>query len=788
MMDVCYNQQLPNLIIEKSEMSAKTDLTINNTQNFNTQKVNTEPPSVYIEEFDKNRLHHIITNEKLYRPLMKTHDDKEDPFILSKKILEKSRDGVLKVSHMKRNDRGRLFAKHGVSLANLCKNIRHTIAKDIYDDIDIVNAHPIFLRHICQAEEIDHDELDDYIENRDKCLKELECDRELAKAAYLTIVNGPDDAIDWVKVPKTRNLKRFAKEMKSIRASLIESKAKDFKAHTKYTKSTGREKNFEGSFINILLCDVENEVLHYMLEYFGYPDHAVLCFDGMMMKKGPSYDLVGCADYIKKKMKLKIEIVLKPMTMGFDIPEPQIYQECLPENIVPFDKFDPYLWSDFLREYDGQARSYGTYEELYDEILPKLKKVVAFISQGKGCFVRKLSLDDKMFDICAANTDLIIKFKVGTHYLTVSQFIKQSTRDLVYSYSCVRPDTTLLKQHEFNFWQGHIGNPVAEVNMELIAPMLDILLTVWADGNKDVYKVLLYFFRGVLKHPHTLPNRENAIVLIGDQGIGKDIILDFISWFVMGKWNVCRLTGIEEATGKFNSQLQGKSLCVVNEMASTKEEFRSNFDKIKPNITNVDIGINSKGINRYEIENISSWIFMSNHEDVMYMEKGDRRYTCLRASLKYKNNLAHFKSIIAKCFNQECGDHFYTYLMNLKDEDIMEPQLLGTTAFKEELKEMSMSPPERFCSEMMELRNDILQRRNDSKTNGEDSDDDADDWLTYSKISATDFFNHFKKWCDFNKEKCTTQTKFGRTIAKLGLTKSRTKGGVMYEFPVVVSS
>jgi hypothetical protein len=768
-------------------MQAAT-LTQNKEQVLNTQKVNTEPPSVYIEEFDKNRLYHIIKHEEIYRPLMKTHDDKEDPFILSKKILEKSRDGRLKVSHSQHNERGRLFAKNGVSLANLCKNIRHTIAKDLYDDIDIVNAHPIFLRYICKEEGIDHDELDEYIENRDKCLNELDCDRESAKAAYLTIVNGPDNAIDWIKVPKTRNLQRFAKEMKDIRASLIESKAKDFKAHIKYAKSKGREKNFEGSFINMLLCDVENTVLHLMLEYFGYPDHAVLCFDGMMMKKGPSYDLAGCADYIKKKMKLKIQIVLKPMTMGFDIPTPDDYQECLPENIVPFDKCDKYLWSDFLREYDGPPRIYSSYEDLYEELLPKLKKVVAFISLGKGFFVRKMNLSDKMFDVCPANTDLIVKFKItGIGIFPVSQLIKQCTKELVYSYTCVKPDVSLVNPYEFNFWKGYKATAVSEVNMDLIKPMLDLIRTVWACDDEKVYKVILYFLRGLFQCPHKLPNKENAIVLAGDQGVGKEIIIDFISWFVLGKWNVERMSGVDEAVGSFNSHLQGKALCVINEMASTKEEFRSNFDRLKPFITNVDININAKGINRYPVENISSWILISNHDDIMYMERGDRRYTCLRASSVYKGNKKFFQEIDAKCFNDECGKHFYTYIMNLKDEDVLDPQLLGTTTFKEELKEMSMSPPERFFGHVMESRKMKLTKP-DTKDDGEDSDDDNDVWYMQKKVSANDLFCHFKRWCAENNEKCTTQTKFGRVMSKLGFEKNRDKSGIVYTFPVVVDS
>ncbi len=170
-----------------------------------------------------------------------------------------------------------------MSMASMPKKVRHTIGERFYVDIDMVNAHPVILAHLCDLHDIEHDYLTDYIENREERLTELDVDREQAKKIYLTIINGKYDAISWVKCKKTLYLKSFAKEVKAIRKALIEAHADEFKKHKAYSKKKGRKDNFDGSFMNVMLCDKENEILHKMLEYFSYPSNAVLCFDGLMV-------------------------------------------------------------------------------------------------------------------------------------------------------------------------------------------------------------------------------------------------------------------------------------------------------------------------------------------------------------------------------------------------------------------------------------------------------------------------------------------------------------------------
>ncbi|MFN9898967.1 MAG: hypothetical protein ACK55Z_09285, partial [bacterium] len=53
------------------------------------------------------------------------------------------------------------------------REIRHTLAKDFYIDIDIENCHPVLLYQICEHNNIKFKYLKKYIDNRAEKLQEI---------------------------------------------------------------------------------------------------------------------------------------------------------------------------------------------------------------------------------------------------------------------------------------------------------------------------------------------------------------------------------------------------------------------------------------------------------------------------------------------------------------------------------------------------------------------------------------------------------------------------------------
>lgn len=87
-------------------------------------------------------------------------------------------------------------------------------------------------------------------------------------------------------------------------------------------------------------------------------------------------------------------------------------------------------------------------------------------------------------------------------------------------------------------------------------------------------------------------------------------------------------------------------------MSSTKDEFRSNFDKIKSLIKDAHAQIEPKGIAPYKIDNIGNYILCTNHADSIIIEYADRRYAVFETSVVHISDVPYFTNLRAKCFNK----------------------------------------------------------------------------------------------------------------------------------------
>ena len=96
-----------------------------------------------------------------------------------------------------------IASKHGWGRINPDKQLglsvfhrphRHSLAKDIYDDYDMINAEPEIFNQILKLNNATNPSLEYYCENRDAILKELEVHynlpRDVCKKVIITLMNG----------------------------------------------------------------------------------------------------------------------------------------------------------------------------------------------------------------------------------------------------------------------------------------------------------------------------------------------------------------------------------------------------------------------------------------------------------------------------------------------------------------------------------------------------------------------------------------------------------------------
>lgn len=306
----------------------------------------TTPKTMKLKEvFNKDYLHYIVTHQKEFENKLrnKCFDNNYDPFKIPSWYLKCSSNGVIDVKYKKvsHKDMGRLFAKGNPSMQGISREIRHTIAKEYYDDVDVVNCHPVILKYLCEKHDIDHDYLDVYIKDRETVIQnsidanagsKILIDRDFMKSCILSLINNGSGKYSVVN-KKTKWLRKFKKEMDLIRSKLEDNYGDLFEAMEKKNKKEKKKyNNYQGSAVNLLFCEYENTMLMHMFDFFKnekiVSDTAVLCFDGIMIPKNKrNKNLVNdCEKFISNKMGFNINLKIKPMDCGFDM------SECKVEN------------------------------------------------------------------------------------------------------------------------------------------------------------------------------------------------------------------------------------------------------------------------------------------------------------------------------------------------------------------------------------------------------------------------------------------------------------------------
>lgn len=200
---------------------------------------------------------------------------------------------TLKVYYRQKGGKGRMFADGSKSYANIARKLRATLARDMYDDVDIENAHPNFLEQFINKTGLSQNRsLTTYNASREdvlkRVMKEQDISRGSAKQLLLSLTNNGSGISTLEANKSTPILKGFALEYaRDIGVTIEEiyelcTKNKDYKRF-----KSRKAKNPKGSTLNNILCHIENECLHSIVKTLSKHKYNVnvLCFDGCMIRK-----------------------------------------------------------------------------------------------------------------------------------------------------------------------------------------------------------------------------------------------------------------------------------------------------------------------------------------------------------------------------------------------------------------------------------------------------------------------------------------------------------------------
>jgi phage/plasmid-associated DNA primase len=247
------------------------------------------------------------------------------------------------------NPYGRCNPPHALGLYPIRREIRHTLAKGLFVDIDVKNCHPVMLMQICIREGEPCEALTDYVNNRQKYFDAITtaygCNEEAAKNAFIMYAYGggfkkwfeknkiiiencsPTVIQNGDEVCEIECMETFRKSMRNIHKRVLEANPHLADVVRKLKHAAGKkegEYNLAGSVCSFVLQEYEVRVLEQIFLYCNskgliLDGNCVLCADGIMIE--PRFykpELLNTlADVIQSTVGFKLTFTQKEMTQDY---------------------------------------------------------------------------------------------------------------------------------------------------------------------------------------------------------------------------------------------------------------------------------------------------------------------------------------------------------------------------------------------------------------------------------------------------------------------------------------
>jgi len=287
----------------------------------------------------------------------------------------------------------------------------------------------------------------------------------------------------------------------------------------------------------------------------------------------------------------------------------------------------------------------------------------------------------------------------------------------------------------------HQAKPFAEFNEETkkrVKIMLDYIFEVLSSGSKEIHEFLLKWLSNMLKG-----NKNNSCLYLKSiQGVGKSTLFSFIRDFVIGK-GLCLETGSEPIKSRFNYILGGKLLVVLEELENfSTNEWQVVSTRLKRYITSNTITLEKKGVDSYDSENLNNYVILSNNDAIK--DDNGRRYFILDVSTHREGDQVYWDNIYKKCFNDEVGSAFFSYILEINTDDF-NPQLFPLTENKKDSYAKRLTSVELFLKEHYVLLKKAIEN------------------------SYQGLYDEYSFYCHENSKKAIPKIELKRTIKELGL-------------------
>lgn len=719
------------------------------------------------ERFNADALNYIISN---YETLIKDVDDYKSSKTHLQKYLDKSYNGKINVKYKQANYGGRFNAIKSLSLQNLKRCIRHTISKDYYNDIDIVNAHPIILLYLCKQNGFDCPNLEQYVNNREELLKQTGLDRDTAKEQYLVLTNSDEDYFEC----KSLHQMNYKIEMRKIHNLFVLKDLDTFNKLRDERVKNGKHGNHKASYVNRLLCDMENNILMAMYKFYNKPSDCVLCFDGIMIDKSIDPRLADCEKYVKDNVGIDIQLKQKPMDNGLQLPDKlpkhSYYKLDYYEDV--YKLHDKIICREVIEKWFENAIVIRDKGGEFDYVVKTIKGYV-FTKYGSfnrtmsdiNCYIINDDYDEdyhkenpkskelKCMKYLATNLG---KGKNGFLKIYYPKLKKYSAFDYV---PYIQRLGYKLDSHTFNMFDRYTydNDKPCNPNVFTNSNLFRLLKENFFNNDMKGFEYFLDYIADILQDPTNLSG--TAFVFYSEQGCGKGTLAKFLRKLFDDK-NIAVINNVDlYFESRFNSDTSSKVIKIFEELGECGSAFK-HHNRLKAEITSDTNRVENKGFEAYNTINCARYIFFGNYEGGTRVPNNDRRYNLWYINNRRANDLKFFQQIHKDIDNDFYMRSAFEYFAK-RTYNKLKIMVAYENDFKREQKLDQLPLPIKFIISYVESSYKKVENKND-------------------KVIANIVYDAYELWC--NSEGYTGKTAgkahiLRKHLKKLGLTTTTQRVG-----------
>ncbi len=260
-------------------------------------------------------------------------------------------------------------------------------------------------------------------------------------------------------------------------------------------------------------------------------------------------------------------------------------------------------------------------------------------------------------------------------------------------------DTT--PKYVFNTFTGlAISRDDAMIHSKGNADILtNFIKNVWCSNDDKLYNYVISWMAHLIQRPWI--KMKTNLVLSSVEGCGKGSIVQILGK-ILGEKSFIQPSSPDEIFGNFNSLLENKLLCFLDEMVWGGDKKKAG--QLKGLLTESKLSINAKFLPARRVSNKMNFIIASNEDCIVPAGTNARRYTIL----SIKNDMLDYTAEQKKEIYEFCPYTFANFLYNYDITDF-NPNIHFNTEGLKQQKIMSMEPVHRWFMETIENNEDCIQ-------------------------------------------------------------------------------